>query len=234
MQVCVVLLQLASWLELCHQTRFAQRNIKPSNVLQLTGSGNITVVDFGCSARIGALCQLWASHHVALFQRYFDSSGAELAFERLASAEWKSILCSDSKCVHACSCFDVSASRLAAVFVSSLQQRVLTLFGAAGTKTALSKSIRYAPPEAIQAAEQNHTTVPSDPAADIWSFGAVTFELATGKSMFAGFHSAADVRAALAGRAPFPWESAVGTSATGCFSKIGGLRRVLKLSLIHI
>ena len=108
---------------------------------------------------------------------------------------------------------------------------MLTLFGAAGTKTALSKSIRYAPPEAIQAAEQNHTTVPSDPAADIWSFGAVTFELATGKSMFAGFHSAADVRAALAGRAPFPWESAVGTSATGCFSKIGGLRRVLKWCL---
>lgn len=73
MQVCVVLLQLASWLELCHQTRFAQRNIKPSNVLQLTGSGNITVVDFGCSARIGALCQLWASHHVALFQRYLTA-----------------------------------------------------------------------------------------------------------------------------------------------------------------
>ena len=54
MQVCVVLLQLASWLELCHQTGFAHRNIKPSNVIQLSGSGNITVVDYGASARIGA------------------------------------------------------------------------------------------------------------------------------------------------------------------------------------
>lgn len=53
-QVCVVLLQLASWLELCHQTGFAHRNIKPSNVIQLSGSGNITVVDYGASARIGA------------------------------------------------------------------------------------------------------------------------------------------------------------------------------------
>lgn len=101
----------------------------------------------------------------------------------------------------------------------------------AGTKIAMSKSIRYAPPEAILAAERHHTTVPSDPAADIWSFGAITFELATGQSMFSGFHDASSVRAALGGHAPFPWESSVGVNASGCFSKIGGLRRVLKWCL---
>ena len=95
----------------------------------------------------------------------------------------------------------------------------------------MCKSIRYAPPEAILAAEQNHTTVPSDPAADIWAYGAITYELATGKSMFSGFHTTSDIRGALAGRAPFPWESSVGVNATGCFSKIGGLRRVLKWCL---
>lgn len=55
-QTCLVLLQLASWLEMAHQTGFAHRNLKPSNVLQLSSAvgTTVSVVDFGCSARIGA------------------------------------------------------------------------------------------------------------------------------------------------------------------------------------
>lgn len=51
----MVLLQLASWLELAHKTGFAHRNLKPTNVIQLSGSSNLTVTDFGCAARIGVL-----------------------------------------------------------------------------------------------------------------------------------------------------------------------------------
>jgi serine/threonine protein kinase len=60
LQVCMVLVQLASWLEMAHKTGFAHRNLKPSNVIQLSGSqnGNITVTDFGRAARIGAAPQL--------------------------------------------------------------------------------------------------------------------------------------------------------------------------------
>jgi serine/threonine protein kinase len=101
----------------------------------------------------------------------------------------------------------------------------------AGTKIAISESIRYSPPEAIAAADRGHTTVPSDPAADIWAFGAITYELTTGKSMVSGYRTAEEVRSALRGQTPFPWEVSVGVNANGCFSKIGGLRRVLKWCL---
>lgn len=101
----------------------------------------------------------------------------------------------------------------------------------AGTKITQSKSLRYCPPEAIGAEFQGHTTVPSDPAADIWAFGAITFELAYGRGLFNGFRREEDVRATLGGYAPFPWEAAVGVNKPGSFSKSRGLKHILRWCL---
>lgn len=75
--------------------------------------------------------------------------------------------------------------------------------------------------------------VPTDPAADIWAFGVTVYELLTGHALFPPNAADADVRAALAGRAPLPWEhpQAIGDMGPGVFREFGVLRRTLRSCL---
>lgn len=103
----------------------------------------------------------------------------------------------------------------------------------AGTRASLPKSLVYAPPEWVHAAEAHATMVPADPAADIWAFGVTAYELITGHPLFPPAASETDVRSALAGRAPLPWEhpNAIGEMGPGVFREFGALRRTLRSCL---
>lgn len=57
----------------------------------------------------------------------------------------------------------------------------------------LSFSLQYAPPEAVRAYVDGHKTIDSSPAADIWAFGVVAFELLTARRTFPPRTPAAEV-----------------------------------------
>lgn len=94
----------------------------------------------------------------------------------------------------------------------------------AGVNVGLTFSLRYASPELAAAQERGATTTCSHASADIWALGVVAWELAARRRAFPSAASAADIRAALAGKAPargggqrlrLPWEERGGGDALG-------------------
>lgn len=77
----------------------------------------------------------------------------------------------------------------------------------AGQTCGLSLSLLYTAPESVHALEAGLKTVVADPATDMWALGVISFELLTASRAFARSMNAEDIRAAIAGRAPLPWET---------------------------
>lgn len=77
----------------------------------------------------------------------------------------------------------------------------------AGQTCPLSLSLLYAAPESLRALEAGERTTVADPATDMWALGVISFELLTASRAFARSMNAEDVRAAIAGRTPLPWET---------------------------
>ena len=69
----------------------------------------------------------------------------------------------------------------------------------------------YTPPEVIHSLEAGSRTIVADPAADMWAFGAIAYELLTGAPIFPRGTPLPDVLAQLAGRQPLPWETSRGS-----------------------
>lgn len=112
--------------------------------------------------------------------------------------------CFDGAC-HACLC---------SAFISPFQGWCLLLSRTltqgrivAGQACPLSLSLLYAAPESVHALEAGIRTTVADPATDMWALGVISFELLTASRSFARSMSADDIRAAIAGRAPLPWET---------------------------
>jgi serine/threonine protein kinase len=89
----------------------------------------------------------------------------------------------------------------------------------AGTEAALSFTLAYAAPEVVAAYEAQHATHVVSPASDVWSLGAIAFEMLTGEALFGPFTPPAEVLACIAGREPMPWE---------------GPRRATLLARLHV
>jgi serine/threonine protein kinase len=90
-------------------------------------------------------------------------------------------------------------------------------------------SLPYTAPEIILSARHVTGTGPcalASAAADMWALGIIAFELLTNTSVFPVGSAPEDIRAALSGQTPLPWEEGV-EGAEEQRKKLRGLRRIV-------
>ena len=77
----------------------------------------------------------------------------------------------------------------------------------AASTTRLTFSMAYSPPETLHAVRAGEHTITSDPSADIWAIGVITYELVLGRPAFpARAWSREQLTQAARGQLAYPWE----------------------------
>lgn len=194
-----VLQEIATAVATVHEAGLVYYALKASDIVWLESLQQWHLADFGATVPAGAPALLPAVQ--MLCARTAASQASPLRGQHLHRSASASLHTRASPYLH------VSLPAKPRDHSASLLQHARARLRA-GSETSPMSIMQAAAPEVLLAAESECPVVEANPATDVWALGVVAYELLTSSNIFPPGTDQEDIRGAIFGAKPMPWEEA--------------------------